>query len=252
MTRPTTRTSTRPIATYTGTRAQAGQERKICHQERSGGPGATGLSVDWSVMVLAIVPYHWQSSGPSASTRVPARYPPFRRMTTVPTYQYACTECVARLRAVPELHRRRADRVPRVRRPPAEAVQRRRRRVQGLGLLPHRQPRGGRLLVAGVLVLRGLVSGSDSSSSGGTATKTESKPAPATKSSALLRLSEVADSETVAAQPRSTSEVDDCCATSSTSEVRWLRKARWRLSRNHLWMTAPPRSRSRLPSPDAP
>ena len=41
---------------------------------------STGLAVDWSVMVLAIVPYHWQSSGSSASTRVPARTA-YRRMT---------------------------------------------------------------------------------------------------------------------------------------------------------------------------
>ena len=47
----------------------------------------------------------------------------------------------SRLRAVPELHRRRADRVPPVPGPAAQAVQRRRRGLQGLGLLPQRQPR---------------------------------------------------------------------------------------------------------------
>ena len=67
VTRPATRTSTRPTATYTGTLAQAGHERNTCHHERSLGPGSTGLTSDWSVMVLAIVPYHWQSSESSAS-----------------------------------------------------------------------------------------------------------------------------------------------------------------------------------------
>ena len=41
--------------------------------------------------MLAIVPYHWQSSGASASPRSgPTRSP---EDPTVPTYQYACTEC---------------------------------------------------------------------------------------------------------------------------------------------------------------
>ena len=47
----------------------------------------------------------------------------------------------ARLRPVPELLRRRADRVPGVPGPAAQGLQRRRRRLQGLRLLPHRQPR---------------------------------------------------------------------------------------------------------------
>jgi hypothetical protein len=46
----------------------------------------------------------------------------------------------ARFRAVPELHRRRAHRLPRVRRTPAQGLQRGRRGLQGFGLLPQRQP----------------------------------------------------------------------------------------------------------------
>ena len=84
---------------------------------------------------------------------------------------------LARLRAVPELQRRRADRVPRVRRPAAQALQRRRRGLQGLRLLPHRQPRGGCAPRRRRPRPREGSSKSDSGSSGGTATKTESKPA---------------------------------------------------------------------------
>ena len=51
----------------------------------------------------------------------------------------------ARLRPGPVLHRRHADQLPGVHRPAAQGVQRRRRRLQGLRLLPQRQPRQGRL-----------------------------------------------------------------------------------------------------------
>ena len=85
----------------------------------------------------------WQSTddecqrvpGPSRST-----IPGARPEGPVPTYQYACTECGHAFEQCPELHRRLADRVPRVRGPAAQGLQRRGRGVQGLGLLPHRQP----------------------------------------------------------------------------------------------------------------
>ena len=65
-----------------------------------------------------------------------------------------------RLRAVPELLGRLADRVPGVLRAAAQAVQRGRRRLQGLGLLPHRQP---------------LRDSSESTSESKSETKTETK-----------------------------------------------------------------------------
>src|SRR6478672_8192580 len=100
----TTRSSTRAAATYVVTRTARGQPRKVRHQspgpERGADEGAGAGEPGWSLMVSVIVPCRMIGS---RRGRVPARSPwqlPTRGLVrrtpprrTVPTYQYACTEC---------------------------------------------------------------------------------------------------------------------------------------------------------------
>ena len=93
----------------------------------------------------------------------------------MPTYQYACTECGHAFDQVQSLHRRLADRLPRVPGPAAQGVQRRRRRLQGLRLLPQRQPRPDVVLLdARRVVVLGVETESKSETK--TETKSEAKP----------------------------------------------------------------------------
>ena len=78
------------------------------------------------------------SANPSPRSPPPTRSRTWRTRAHLPVRLHRVRP---RLRAVPELHRRRAHRVPRVRGPAAQGLQRRRRGLQGLRLLPHRQPR---------------------------------------------------------------------------------------------------------------
>ena len=63
---------------------------------------------------------------------------------TLPTYQYSCTECGHFFETVQSFSDDSLTRLPRVRGPAAQGLQRGRRRLQGLRLLPQRQPRQGR------------------------------------------------------------------------------------------------------------
>ncbi len=58
----------------------------------------------------------------------------------MPTYQYRCTECGEDLEAVQKFSDAASDHLPGLRRPAAQGLQCRRRGVQGLWFLPHRQP----------------------------------------------------------------------------------------------------------------
>ena len=58
----------------------------------------------------------------------------------MPTYQYACTECHDQFEVVQKFTDDALTECPHCSGTPAQGVLRRRRRVQGLGLLPHRQP----------------------------------------------------------------------------------------------------------------
>ena len=80
----------------------------------------------------------------SRTPRVPAAAPRGRmsiRGGPVPTYQYACTECGHAFEQFQSFSDDALTVCPRVRGPAAQGVQRRRRGLQGLRLLPHRQPR---------------------------------------------------------------------------------------------------------------
>src|SRR6476646_11227721 len=153
----TTRSSTRAAARYVVTRAARGQPRKVRHQspgpERGADEGAEAGEPGWSLMVSVIVPCRMIGS---RRGRVPARSA-WQLPTRGPRPTDATEENRAdlpvrlhrvrpRLRTVPELLRRRPDGLPRVRRAAAQGVQRRRRRLQGLRLLPERQPVLGTLL----------------------------------------------------------------------------------------------------------
>ena len=61
----------------------------------------------------------------------------------VPTYQYACTDCGERTRGRAEVHRRSAGGVPGLRGQAAQGLLPGGHRVQGVRLLPHRQPEAG-------------------------------------------------------------------------------------------------------------
>ena len=119
----TTRSSTSAAATYVVTRAARGQPRKVRHQspgpERAGsdvrGSRGRGIGLVAHGVRHCAVPYDWQSPGPSASptsVAVPTRGP---RPTDATEENRAdlpvrLHRVRPRLRAVPELLRRRPDR----------------------------------------------------------------------------------------------------------------------------------------------
>src|SRR5918995_5460562 len=87
-----TRSSTTPMATYAVIRRAGGQPRNWFHRV-STRPGARGdvVDADGSLMVRVIVPCRIIGS---RRGRVPIPSPSRHRpRRTVPTYQYACTEC---------------------------------------------------------------------------------------------------------------------------------------------------------------
>ena len=125
----------------------------------------------------------------SQDRRVPAGPPRGRARADLPVRLHRVRP---RLRAGPELQRRLADPVPRVRRPAAQGLQRGRRGLQGLRLLPQRQPqrRGLDVLRLRQGVLEGLrqelrvrSSESGSSTEGSQKSETSSTPAAAPASS---------------------------------------------------------------------
>ena len=74
--------------------------------------------------------------GPVRATRAAVK------RVSMPTYEYVCTSCDTPAGGRPVDPRAVADRLPVLRRrPPAQGLRQRRRRVQGQRLLPHRQPR---------------------------------------------------------------------------------------------------------------
>ena len=83
-------------------------------------------------------PDRWQSNYHSASAAPRGRRPDATWEEPVPTYAYACTACDHRFDAVQSFSDDSLTAVPRVRGPAAQGVQRRRRRLQGQRLLPHR------------------------------------------------------------------------------------------------------------------
>src|SRR3954447_4582020 len=89
-TRAATSISTSSTRAYAVHRTLRGQPWKTCQGVRSRAPGGNPVAV----MVVVIVPYHWQSTGESASLTEALHVGAERhRRGTVPTYQYACTEC---------------------------------------------------------------------------------------------------------------------------------------------------------------
>ena len=138
---PATSTQDQADGDVRRSRAAARQQPERCAPAAgSAASSVAGRDGGAVVMACVIVPYHWQSP-----RGVPARSQPIHPApgTTRADLPVRLHRVRPRLRAGPELHRRRADRVPGVLGPAAQAVQRRGRGLQGLGLLPHRQPRHG-------------------------------------------------------------------------------------------------------------
>ena len=115
------------------------EERCAEEQELGHGRGRRRGSAVWrSITMATTVLFPARPHAPR--TRTPGPAAPMREVDRahlpVPVHRLRRAA-----RGPPVLQRRRAHGVPRVRRPPAQGVQRRRRRLQGLRLLPHRQPR---------------------------------------------------------------------------------------------------------------